>query len=145
MPNIGANISNAPAEMIEARFPIRIEQYGFLPDTGGAGEFRGGLSMVRDYRLLKGSACLLVRSDRRAILPYGLKGGGPGSPSNNLLIEENGTTRILPPKINMTIREGELFRHVLPGGGSYGSPLLRDPRLVQRRPSPESVSAARGS
>ncbi|MFB3902673.1 MAG: hydantoinase B/oxoprolinase family protein [Acidobacteriota bacterium] len=139
MPNIGANISNAPVEMIEARFPIRIERYGFMPDTGGPGEFRGGLSLLREYRLLKGSASLLVRSDRRAILPYGLQGGHPGSPSNNLLITRNGV-KVLPPKVNMTIHENDVFRHVLPGGGGYGDPLRRDPLLVMKDVHDQKIS-----
>ena len=72
------NYSNTPAEMIEADTPIAIERYGFVPDTGGAGRWRGGLAVERHLRFKSKHATLQIRSDRREHLAYGLEGGGPG-------------------------------------------------------------------
>ena len=82
------NFSNNPVEIIESEQPLLIERYGYVPDTGGAGEFRGGLAVVRDYRfeVAPGAdAQFLMRTDRRRFVPYGLAGGRPGRPSSNVL------------------------------------------------------------
>lgn len=129
MPLIPANCTNIPLEVIEATYPIRAEQYGFVPNTGGAGESRGGLSIVRDLRLLRGEAILQVRSDRRRFLPWGLCGGRPGTPSWNFVNPGPGVAP-LNSKITMTIRAGDLYRHVTGGGGGFGPPRRRDPALV---------------
>jgi N-methylhydantoinase B len=63
-----SNLANTPVELLEAEQPLRIDQYGFVPDTGGAGKYRGGLAMVRDFRLLE-EATLQIRSDRRKFPP----------------------------------------------------------------------------
>ena len=140
MPPLAANISNLPAELAEVEHPLVIEQYGYVPDTGGAGKYRGGLSIVRDYRLTAPEASLQIRSDRRRYLPYGLAGGKPGTPSSNILNpdEEN---RLLPSKVTMTIQRGDLYRHILPGAGGYGDPLERDPELVLEDVLDEKLTA----
>jgi N-methylhydantoinase B len=129
--HLGANQSNIPIEMIEAEHPLRIERYALVPDTGGPGKFRGGLSMVREFRLLADEATLTVRSDKRRFPPYGLDGGQPGTPSWNV-VNPDGAAQVLPTlfKDVFTLHRGDVFRHTLAGGGGYGSPLERDPALV---------------
>jgi N-methylhydantoinase B len=140
--HVGANQSNVPIEMIEAEYPIRIEQYALVPDSGGAGKFRGGLSMVRDYRLLADEATLTVRSDKRRFPPFGLHGGKPGMPSLNV-VNPDGEARVLPVLLTTPypLRKGDLFRHRLAGGGGYGDPFERDPGLVLRDFGQGRVSA----
>jgi N-methylhydantoinase B len=140
MPNIGANISNVPVETIETAYPLRIERYGFVPDTGGAGRFRGGLAMVRDYRLLA-DATLSVRTDRGCFRPYGLVGGEAGTPSSNWL-NPDGENRRLPGKFTLPLPAGAVFRHVLAGGGGHGDPRRRDPALVRRDVREERITPA---
>lgn len=130
MPNIGANIANVPVESIEVAFPIEITEYGFLPDTGGAGRYRGGLAVAREYRFLT-EAVLAVRSDRRRFLPYGLYGGRPGTPSDNRF-DPAGANRQLPGKFSLEVPAGTVFRHTLAGAGGWGDPLERDPAAVLR-------------
>ena len=62
--SVVVNFSNYPAEVIEREYPLRIEENGYLPDTGGPGRFRGGLALARQYRLLEESATLQLRADR---------------------------------------------------------------------------------
>ncbi len=129
--NPAANLSNQPIELIEAELPLEVVQYGLVQDSGGPGRFRGGLAFTRAFRLLAKEAIYTVRSDRRIHPPYGIAGGGPGSPSMNLFYS-GGETRILPPMpmAGLTIRRGETFHHDGAGGGGYGDPFTRDPALV---------------
>jgi len=127
--NPGVCMSNVPCEVVEIESPVVIERYGFMPDTGGAGEYRGGLALVRDFRFVGDEAILQVRADRQKYLPYGLEGGRPGTPSRNVL-NPDGEARELPSKLTMTVRHGDLLHHVQPGGGGFGNPLDRDPQRV---------------
>ena len=126
-----ANLSNQPAELIEAELPLQVTRYALIPDSGGPGRFRGGLAFVREFRLLSGEASFTVRADRRDHPPYGLMGGEAGSPSRNTL---NPDTRPRPlptmPMESLPLREGDVFRHVAAGGGGFGSALERDPARV---------------
>ncbi len=127
--SIVVNFSNYPAEVIEREYPLRIEENGYLPDTGGAGRFRGGLALVRQYRFLEESATLQLRADRSLAGPYGLMGGEAGSPARNLLLRD-GAQRLLPSKTTFTLHHGDGFRLELAGAGGWGPPLERDPAAV---------------
>ena len=131
VPHVGANVSNVPVEMVESEHPLRIEQYSLMPDTGGPGKFRGGMSVVRDYRVLAEKATLNVRSDKRRHRPFGLFGGGRGASSWNIL-NPGEDQRILPvlPMQPISMEQGDLFHHITAGGGGYGDPLERDPQYV---------------
>jgi N-methylhydantoinase B len=131
LPHMGANQSNVPIEMIEMEYPIRIEQYGLVPDTGGPGTHRGGLALTRSYRVLDGEAILNVRSDKRDFPPHGLFGGKPGSSSWNL-INPDRNRQVLPVLMTEVaqLQEGDLFQHIMSSGGGYGDPLLREPGMV---------------
>lgn len=141
--HIGANQSNIPIEMIEREHPLRIERYGLVPDSGGAGRYRGGLAIVREFRLLAGEAMITVRSDKRRFPPYGLHGGQPGSPSMNI-VNPGPQQRVLPVLFTQPVmlRQGDLYHHTLAGGGGHGDPLQRDVTLVLRDLQQERVTAA---
>lgn len=126
---LGANLANTPVEELESAGLVRIDGYGYLPDTGGAGRFRGGLATFRDMTILAERATVQIRSDRRDRLPYGLAGGADGTPSANLRDPGPGET-LLPAKPHLTMTGGTRHRHVTAGGGGHGDPLTRDPRLV---------------
>jgi N-methylhydantoinase B len=70
-----------------------------------------------------------VRADRQVHRPYGLYGGEPGAPSINVLNPDS-DPQPLPGKLTLTIRQGDVFRHELAGGGGWGDPLERDPERV---------------
>lgn len=125
----GGNVSNVPVEILELQQPLMVEEYGFVPNTGGPGRFRGGLSIVRQLRFLGESGVLQVRSDRRRFPPYGLAGGEAGAPSLNILNPGEGE-ELLPAKFTREIAHGDVLRHVTAGGGGFGDPLERDPEAV---------------
>ena len=134
------NFSNNPIEVIESEYPLLIERYGYVPDSGGAGKHRGGLAVERQYRFLEATGTLQLRTDRRRHLPYGLAGGRPGTPSDNVL-NPDGERRQLPSKCTLEIRQGDVFRHLLAGAGGWGNPLERDPELVLKDVLEEKLSA----
>lgn len=128
--NVATNLSNAPVELLEAEFPVLVEEYGFVPDTGGPGRYRGGLSIARQIRFLGREATLQLRSDRRRFRPYGLMGGQPGAPSINILNPGTEREATLPSKVVLDIKHGDVIRHQTAGAGGYGDPLDRDPDAV---------------
>jgi N-methylhydantoinase B len=136
-----ANLSLQSAEVCELEQPIEILACEFIQDVMGAGKYRGGASVRRDYRLLEEEAVLQVRSDRRSFRAYGLYGGRPGKPSWNI-INPGSENRIVPAKVTMTLRRGEVFRHEQPGPGGWGDPLERDPRRVLADIRNEFISLA---
>src|SRR5687767_1077075 len=127
--NGAANISNAPIEMVENQAPIRVERYELVPDSGGAGQWRGGMSVLRQLRFLGERATLQLRSDRRRHSPYGLMGGRDGAVSNNLLDDGKSWSQ-LPTKFTRPLAKGQAVRHTTAAAGGYGDPLRRDPDLV---------------
>ena len=126
---IALNVSNIPAEVIEREYPLLIERYGFVEDSGGAGKYRGGVAIEKQHRFLATTTLLQIRSDRRRFLPYGLEGGAPGTPSNIELMTD-GAVEILPSKVTLTLAAGSVIRHRHAGGGGWGDPFERDPGAV---------------
>jgi N-methylhydantoinase B len=142
--NPAANLSNQPVELIEAEMPLQIVRYGLVPDSGGPGQFRGGLAYEREFRLVAREGVFTTRSDRRDHPPYGLAGGRPGAGSRNTLVIGQ-SRRALPtmPMQAVPWREGDSFHHVAPGGGGYGNPFRRDPASVLEDVLDEKVSVER--
>jgi N-methylhydantoinase B len=127
--NPSQNMSNTPVEVLEAQHQIRIDEYGFVPDSCGAGRFRGGLGLRRRYTLLNDEATLQLRSDRMRFLPYGLEGGGPARGTRNVLNPDT-EARVMPAKFAVVLKRGDVVLHEQPGGGGFGDPFTRDPERV---------------
>ena len=139
-----SNITNIPVELIEADHPIRIDEYALLPDTEGAGQHRGGLGMVRQYRFLMDETMVQFRADRMAHPPYGLAGGEPSHPTR--IDHTNGRTGAalaLPSKFITQAGPGDTVRLEMPGGGGGGDPLTRPPERVLEDVIAEKVTAGR--
>lgn len=134
--------ANIPIEVAESEYPIVVERYGLVPDTGGAGRYRGGLSVERVWRCLTPGTSLIVRSDRARHAPYGLAGGHPGAASVNVLVHPGGTEDVLPAMFSTTIEAGDVYVHRMAGGGGWGDPLARDPEAVADDIANEKVSVA---
>ena len=136
------NYSNAPVEMIEADQPITVERYALVPDSGGAGRYRGGLALERHLRFRTDNATLQIRSDRRDHPCYGLQGGRAGAPSDVSIVRATGKEEACPAKFLTMVHAGDVLKVRLAGGGGHGQPLLREPSAVLDDVREEKMSLA---
>jgi N-methylhydantoinase B len=129
---LSGNQSNQPVELIESKSPVEILRYGLVPNTGGPGKFRGGLSLCVEWRLLADEAVFTSRSDRRYNLPYGLDGGKSGTPSWTILNRGTPNEKVLPVLQTeaLKVKKGDSVIYIKEGSGGYGDPLARDPDKV---------------
>jgi N-methylhydantoinase A/oxoprolinase/acetone carboxylase beta subunit/N-methylhydantoinase B/oxoprolinase/acetone carboxylase alpha subunit len=125
-----ASMANIPVELAESDWPILIERYGLVPDSGGAGRYRGGLAIERSWRVLAPDTAVHVRSDRQVHRPYGIAGGREGAPSSSLIVRSGGMREQMPPMFVGLLQPGDAFHHRQPGGGGYGDPFEREPEAV---------------
>jgi N-methylhydantoinase B len=109
-----SNTLNTPTEAFELEYPMRVERYELLYDSGGEGEHRGGDGIERSVKVLE-PASLSLLTDRRRHSPRGVEGGEPGKVGQNLLNGEE-----LPPKTSRELEEGDVVTVRTPGGGGYG-------------------------
>jgi N-methylhydantoinase B len=114
------NTLNTPVEALEYAYPFRVRRYEVRRDSGGAGRQAGGNGIRREVELLHEAQVTLL-TERRRFAPYGLLGGAPGQPGQNLLIRDN-QQAALPGKATLSLRAGDILRIETPGGGGYGSP-----------------------
>src|SRR5262245_30729668 len=130
--NHTTNTSNLPIEALESEFPILVERYAFVPDSGGPGRYRGGLSVVREVRGLHGDLTVGGWGCNQRQAPRGLAGGSDGVPGAFEVAGANGaireTARSTVP--GLSLRAGETLRVRTSGGGGCGDPFERDPELV---------------
>ncbi len=124
------NTRNAPVEVIERTYPLQVVRYGLVPDTFGAGEFRGGCGMLRELKCLGDRTIITIGSDRRRFTPWGLEGGGNAEGAHCWVISANGDRRELPTKVRVELRHGDRLLTQTPGGGGWGDPQKRDPAMV---------------
>jgi len=120
------NNTNAPIEMVETRYPVTFTRYGLIPDSGGAGAHRGGLGLVREWRLEAANGSLSTNFERFRIPPYGLEGGQPGSLSRTTVQRADGTAESLRSKVSgIALRKGDVVTIETSGGGGHGDPADR--------------------
>jgi N-methylhydantoinase B len=125
-----SNAKIAPVEIIESEFPTRVIRFELISDSGGAGEFRGGLGIRREYLNLA-DARFSIRSMKHVVPPNGCAGGSDGRPGEIWINRGTPTAKRLPSRYaDYPLRAGDIFRLDTPGGGGYGDPLARDPERV---------------
>ena len=125
------NNTNAPIEMVEAKYPVTFMRYGLIPDSGGAGEFRGGLGLVREWRLDADMGTLSAHFERFRFPPHGVHGGGPGSLSSMTVTHPDGSRTALRSKISgIPLKQGDVVTVATSGGGGFGDPAKRDPARI---------------
>jgi len=124
------SFTNVPNEFLEAYFPLVIEKYETVPDSGGPGLYRGGNGIDIAYRFLEPGQ-ISIHDDRWFTYPWGVNGGLPGGRSRKWLERADGTVEVLPSKCDrVQVQRGDLLHYVTWGGGGWGDPLQRDPELV---------------
>jgi len=116
------NTRDTPVEALERTLPLRVRRYALRPETGGRGEYRGGDGIERDLEVLEDAVVSLV-TERRTSAPWGLAGGEPGARGENWLLPGGDETRaqMLPDKVTVSLRAGDVVRVRTPGGGGFGT------------------------
>jgi len=138
------NTQNTPIEEMEVFYPVRTLRYELIQDSGGAGKFRGGLGVLREYTFPGHDVVFTVLADRRKFPPRGLFGGEDGRTARYTYIDPAGEAKALGSKTTFTVPAGGVVRYETCGGGGYGDPLERDPDRVradlkERKISPEAA------
>lgn len=124
------NTSNLPVEAMELEYPLRVLRYCLVPDSGGPGKYRGGMSIRKDIQMLA-PVLFSAHSDRHRIPPWGLAGGQPGGCGQFLLNAGAPKEQTIRSKISgLLINKDETISIQTAGGGGFGSPSERNPRLV---------------
>jgi N-methylhydantoinase B len=132
--------TNVPNEFIEAYFPLRIENYSTIIDSGGAGLHRGGNGLSVGYRFLNDGS-IAIHDERWLTYPWGVNGGTTGQRSTKILERADGTREILPAKCDgIKVKKGDLLYFNTWGGGGWGDPYLRDTNDVLNDVKRELVS-----
>ncbi len=136
------NTENSAIEETENNLPFLITRYELIPDSEGAGRYRGGLGVRRDWKFPNHEATLTVFSDNRKYAPWGLFGGGSGA-SSRYILNPDGEAKELPSKITLHLAPDSVISYRTPGGGGYGPPFERDPEGVLGDVLDGKVSVAR--
>lgn len=120
------NTSNLPVESMELEFPVIVERYELIEDSGGAGEYRGGMGILRDFRLYGDDMTVALRSARQRFPAKGIDGGKDGAPGAFILNPGTAAEERLPSTSSATpLKKGDLLRIMTPGGGGLGDPNRR--------------------
>ena len=121
------NTSNLPIEALEREYPLLIERYELVADSGGAGTYRGGMALRRDYRGLDHTLAFSVHGERYRSHPWGLFGGQPGATGIHQVLYDDGRVETLPAKTaTLEITQDAVVSIVTPGAGGYGPPEARN-------------------
>jgi N-methylhydantoinase B len=125
-----SNAMIAPVEIIESEFPTRLARFELIKDSGGAGRFRGGLGIRREYLNLE-DARFSIRSMKHVIPPNGCAGGKTGRTGDIWINPERDNATRLPTRYaDYPLKAGDIFRLDTPGGGGHGDPLAREAERV---------------
>jgi N-methylhydantoinase B len=125
-----SNAKIASIEIIESEFPTRVQRFELIPDSGGAGKFRGGLGILREYINLA-DARFSIRSSKHVIPPLGASDGGNGRTGDLAINPGTAEERHLPTRYaDYPLKAGDIFRLETPGGGGLGDPFQREPQKV---------------
>jgi N-methylhydantoinase B len=124
------NTRNAPVEVIESVYPLRVRSYGLVPDSDGPGRFRGGLGMRREIEVGSERTTLTVSTDRSRLQPWGAFGGSGGGNSSCLVESGSSIEKLEYSKMTRRVKRGDVVTIITPGAGGWGDPFSRDPENV---------------
>jgi N-methylhydantoinase B len=147
--NVNGSLKDLPIEVMETKFPMRLTVYGFRTDSGGAGRWRGGNGIVRQYEVGCEELTLYLWFERSKTPAWGLFGGADATPPIVIVNEGREDERRLLKASRVKLRRGDVIRTMTGGGGGFGPPAERDPELVRAdvrngHVSPEEARATYG-
>ena len=121
-----------PVEVCEQKYGIRVDRYALSPEDAGAGEFRGGLGLVREYRVVGEAGMFLTTTfGRFKFPPWGVDGGQPGSPNRVEVVRSDGAVETFGKCARLHLRKGDVARLITGAGGGWGDPRLRPAEKVR--------------
>ena len=120
------NCMNLPVESFERDAPIRIHRTSLRQDSGGAGTFRGGLGIVREYEVLEGEVTFTHRGERHFCAASGAFGGEPGTMAQSIIYRNTGERETVPSKLVTRLFKGDRVVIETAGGGGFGEPSKRN-------------------
>jgi N-methylhydantoinase B len=123
---------NIPVELLESRYGLKVEQYAFHNDDGGAGKFRGGKGVVLDYRVTADEVFVTYAASRTRVPPWGSQGGKHGSLNGLRIMRSDGTVSVHEMCTEVRVVKGELIRITTATGGGFGDPHERPKHLIER-------------
>ena len=133
--------SNLPVEALEHAYPFRVERYALWEDSGGAGRFRGGMGVERDYRVLADDIVVSLSSERQNVAAPGAKAGGKGAVGAFILNPGTPEEQKLPAAAaDVRLPRNSVLRIATPSGGGYGDPHERDRAALERDLQEERIS-----
>ncbi len=125
------NTSNLPAEALEHEYPLMVDEYALVPDSGGAGKQRGGVGIARQISAMQDGIIFSIRSDSHVIGAPGVFGGGEGGTANLIRNADGPDREALSSKVShIEMRAGDSMRLETAGGGGYGNPSERLPAAL---------------
>lgn len=126
------NTSNLPVESIEQEYPLRVEEYGFVENSGGAGKYRGGMGLRRVLTPVGHECVFNGAGERFRYQPWGLFGGEGGASGRFVLMDAEGERRLADKPNEVEVKQGTRIAVETPGAGGYGAPSERTPEAVDR-------------
>ncbi|MBX5474464.1 MAG: hydantoinase B/oxoprolinase family protein [Thermoleophilia bacterium] len=130
--NVNGSLKDLPIEVLETKYPLRLTHYGFRADSGGAGRWRGGNGVVREYTIDCEQAELFLWFERSVTPAWGLFGGHDATPPVVVVNPGRDDERRLLKASRVPLRRGDVVRTMTGGGGGFGDPRERDPERVRR-------------
>lgn len=130
--NVNGSLKDLPIEVLETKFPLRMTEYSFRADSGGAGRWRGGNGVIREYTMDCDQAELFLWFERAKTPAWGLFGGGTATPPAVVLNPGRADQRTMLKASRVPLSRGDVIRTMTGGGGGYGSPTARDSDAVRR-------------
>jgi N-methylhydantoinase B len=133
--------ANQSCELNERIYPFIYNQYRYVPDTEGAGKYRGSLSLIREWEFVGDEGTAQLRVDRTRTRPWGVQGGHDGTFSQTIF--NPGRENLEVGKVTLPLKKGDVIRLRTAGAGGWGNPLEREPKMVLDDVRNEKVSIKR--
>lgn len=139
------NCMNVPAEAMELEAPIRVNRCALRPGTGGAGQWRGGLGLIKEFEVLsaaEGTVSFSHRGERHFLAPPGAAGGHDGACASSQVIRADGRVEEIPSKLVTRLAPGDRVVVGTAGGAGWGDPGRRDRAAVARDTANRKIGQA---
>ncbi|MEV5302628.1 MULTISPECIES: hydantoinase B/oxoprolinase family protein [Amycolatopsis methanolica group] len=128
--NVNGSLRDLPIEVVETLYPVRVDEYRIRPDSGGAGRWRGGNGVIRQYTM-EADMDLSLWWERSVTPAWGVFGGAAGAPPRVVLNPGRADEREMLKVNSLPVHRGDVLRCESGGGGGYGDPAGRDPAAVE--------------